>query len=263
MQPQPRGQTAQPRTGTTPPGAPSKGNIHLPEGSGGGSGVAGGLSTASIATRAALQHPHGAKRSPTSGILGRPLLSVGFTRSAPRQGERTRGHRAAWLPPGSFPRSSSSPSLQKNRMSASEPGQNSAVKSRLTQRQNSTIDFSKHTLPREEPPWPPIPLYRTPSSPPRSHTVRPQGRGCSCPGSRPHRSQSGGGTVGAAERLRAPPGRAALQARSSPCLRIPAPLCPKAPPARAGPGIPVTSTLPLQLRGEDLTNAPHPKLCHL
>lgn len=225
--------------------------------------MAGGLSTASIATRAALQHPHGAKRSPTSGILGRPLLSVGFTRSAPRQGERTRGHRAAWLPPGSFPRSSSSPSLQKNRMSASEPGQNSAVKSRLTQRQNSTIDFSKHTLPREEPPWTPIPLYRTPSSPPRSHTVRPQGRGCSCPGSRPHRSQSGGGTVGAAERLRAPPGRAALQARSSPCLRIPAPLCPKAPPARAGPGIPVTSTLPLQLRGEDLTNAPHPKLCHL
>lgn len=90
MQPQPRGQTAQPRTGTTPPGAPSKGNIHLPEGSGGGSGVAGGLSTAAIATRAALQHPHGAKRSPTWGYWGVPC-SLWASHAQPHGKERGPG----------------------------------------------------------------------------------------------------------------------------------------------------------------------------
>lgn len=203
------------------------------------------------------------KEEPHVGDTGASPALCGLHTLSPTARREDPGPPSSVAAPRLFPPQQLIAKSAKNRMSASEPGQNSAVKSRLTQRQNSTIDFSKHTLPQEEPPWPPIPLYRTPSSPPRSHTVRPQGRGCSCPGSRPHRSQSGGGTVGAAERLRAPPGRAALRARSSPCLRLPAPLCPKAPPARAGPGIPVTSTLPLQLRGEDLTNAPHPKLCHL
>lgn len=159
--------------------------------------MTGELSTATITTRATPQDPHGAKRSLTSGIPGRPLLFVGFATSAPRQGERTRSRgscRAVWLHPGSFPSSSSTPSLQKQDVCERAWAELSRTKSRLTQRQNSTIDFSKHTLPREE--LPPAP---SPSSPPHSHTAQPQGRGWS----RARRSQSRG-AARAAERLRTP-----------------------------------------------------------
>lgn len=145
--------------------------------------------------------------------------------------------------PRLFPQQQLKPSLQKQDVCERAWAELSHTKSRLTQRQNSTIDFSQHTLPREELPIAPhSPVPHPFLSAALTHSTT---AGTRLEPSAPLPEPGG------SRAAPAPPGPGSVTGSELPLLAAPgpAPLCSGAPAARARPETAAASTLPSKTRG--------------
>lgn len=100
------------------------------------------------------------KEEPHVGDTGASPALCGLHTLSPTARREDPGPPSSVAAPRLFPPQQLIAKSAKNRMSASEPGQNSAVKSRLTQRQNSTHCLEKSPPGPPSPCTAPLPLHR-------------------------------------------------------------------------------------------------------